>query len=235
MVGRRARTATGRGLRALDIGRPARWRTAPFSRWRAIALVSVALAVLAFLVLSLQLGAAGDGRLVASPMASAPTPGHEPHPLAIVPAAPSLSSIVHLALNVTPGAICDDDSPDCPLGVAQATITMTERAGLRGQNAWPAVQVVFLLETTPYDGVYDPSAEVPGADPCGDTELGEAPLCDESNGVPFFVTNAGSITSTIQATNPNSSYSFALVDYYATHDQWDSGGARSTGWTSPSS
>jgi hypothetical protein len=177
--------------------------------------------VFLFVLSAVQWGSPG---LSGPARADAPAFHPELRTLSVHPAASPLSSIVRLGLNATPGAICNDDSSDCPLGVSQSTVTMVVRAGTRGQNAWPAIQVVFLLETTPYDGVYDPSAEVPGADPCGDTEVGEAPLCDESNGVPFFVTYAGTIAQTIQAENANSSYSFALIDYYATHDIWDAGG-----------
>jgi len=140
-------------------------------------------------------------------------------PAAVVSHAP----IVQLQIVASPGAICDGGLGGCPAGAGESTVTMTERAGLPGHNDWPAVQVVFLLETTPYDGVYDPSAGVAGSDPCGDAEVGTATLCDESNAVPFFVANAGAIAEALQAAHPNSSFSFALVDYFATHDGWDDG------------
>ncbi|MCI4349531.1 MAG: hypothetical protein L3J93_04875 [Thermoplasmata archaeon] len=80
-------------------------------------------------------------------------------------------------------------------------------------GSWPAVQLVFVLETTPYDGVYDPSAHDPGRDACA---LRGATLCEESNGIPFFVANAQAIADGIAARHPESNVSFALVDYFAT-------------------
>lgn len=137
-----------------------------------------------------------------------------------------LGQVVRLGINPSPGEICDSGIGQCPALVGQTSIQMTVQAGLKGHNAWPAVQMLFVLETTPYDGVYDPSAAVPGSDPCGDTQLGTNPLCFESNGVPFFVANAGAIARGIQAENPNSTITFGLVDYFATRDLWDAGGGQ---------
>lgn len=92
---------------------------------------------------------------------------------------------------------------------------------------WPEVQVAFVLETTPYDGVYDPTVRDWGqllggpGDACGASLPGTGPLCEESNGVPFFVANASAIAAGIQTANPSSNVSFALVDYSASHDAFD--------------
>jgi hypothetical protein len=179
---------------------------------------------LLLVVAASQWGSSGDAGLFHASAPPAPSRTVDLRPLASGPAASGLSSVVRLQLNATPAAICEDDLSNCAAGTGESLVTMTEQAGTRGHNEWPAVQVAFLLETTPYDGVYDPSSGVPGADPCGDSEVGTAPLCDESNGVPFFVANAGAVAQALQAAHPNSSFSFALVDYFATHDTWDTGG-----------
>ncbi len=90
------------------------------------------------------------------------------------------------------------------------------------------VQVVFVLETTPYDGVYDATSGDAGSGWC-------AGPCEESNGVPFFVTNAGTIAADI-ANEYNAGQTsctpgvqravcFAMVDYFSTegadHDDGD--------------
>jgi hypothetical protein len=87
----------------------------------------------------------------------------------------------------------------------------------------PFVQVVFMVETTLYDGVYNASignygGGVNGPDPCSGP-------CRESDGVPFFVNNVANITSgmtmrnTGNATSPGVASSphvtFALADYSA--------------------
>jgi len=46
-------------------------------------------------------------------------------------------------------------------------------------------------------------------------------LCDESNLVETFLGNAGVIAEGIQTAHPLTRVSFGLVDYFATHDQWD--------------
>jgi hypothetical protein len=197
-------------------GRPSAW---------ASALLAVAiLATLALLLAASFLGPAASPAPSARGAPAGPRLGLEARAASPRPAAGGILSIVKLSINATPEQICEGDSSDCPLGIGESTVSMSVHAGVRGNNQWPAVQVVFLLETTPYDGVYDPSASVPGSDPCGDTEVGTSTLCDESNLVPFFVTNAGAVAQAVQAAQPNTTYSFALVDYFATHDQWDTGG-----------
>jgi hypothetical protein len=106
--------------------------------------------------------------------------------------------------------------------VAQTNLTF-QAQGV-GVDAWPAVQVLFVLETTPYDGVFDPSTGSGGwADPCAGAygRNPNGPLCDESNGVPFFVANAASIAQSLQLAHPSTAMSFGLVDYGASDDQYD--------------
>jgi len=140
--------------------------------------------------------------------------------------APSVSSLattsssLQLGITESPTAICANEDTACAAGTGTARVTLTADAGGSGSLSWPAVQVAFVIETTDYDGVYDPNAGDPGSDPCaGTTQL----VCEESNGVQFFVANAQSIASAIQAANPHSDVSFAMVDYFATLDDFDDG------------
>ena len=90
----------------------------------------------------------------------------------------------------------------------------------------PWVQVVFLVETTMYDGVYDSSSGnygngTNGPDPCSGP-------CMESDGVPFFVHNVANITQGITMRNTGNStipgvassphVTFGLVDYSSNND-----------------
>ncbi|MCI4341343.1 MAG: hypothetical protein L3K11_03085 [Thermoplasmata archaeon] len=126
-----------------------------------------------------------------------------------------------LSVFVSSPAVCVDALANCPAQLGLDQVTLTAQVG---PSHWPAVQVLFLVETTPYDGVYDPSAGVPGGDPCGDAQYGYGTLCEESNGVPFFVANANEITRGIAAAHPGTNFSFGLVDFFATADQFDAGG-----------
>ena len=58
---------------------------------------------------------------------------------------------------------------------------------------------------------------------CANAAIGTATLCEESNGVPFFVANAQLIANSISAANPHSQVSFAMVDYFANINNWDDG------------
>ncbi|MHB1932541.1 MAG: hypothetical protein ACYCPV_06110 [Thermoplasmata archaeon] len=131
---------------------------------------------------------------------------------------------LQLGISATPTAICAEQSLACPAGVGSARVTMTAFAGLQSQLVYPNVQVAFVIETTPYDGTGTDSSE-PGTDPCV-TPVGSGahPYCEESNGVPFFIANAQTIANAIQAANPHSHVSFALVDYFAEYaDSWNDG------------
>ena len=156
-------------------------------------------------------------------------PGAAPTP-PVVPTAtvsgaavgPSSSQVPGLSLGITaqPRAICAFGGTGCPAGVGMSRVTMTAQASPNGIETWPAVQVAFVIETTGYDGVYDPSAGDPGQDVCAQSS---GVLCEESNGVPFYVAHAQQIAAAIQAANPHSQVSFAMVDYFATITDFDDG------------
>jgi hypothetical protein len=131
---------------------------------------------------------------------------------------------VQLGIQSAQSAICTDGISSCEAGTGLDQVTLFAQAGSPKVTAWPAVEMLFLLETSPYDGVYDPSAGVPGSDPCGDAEYGTGTLCEESNGVPMFEVEAGHLAATLQAKYPYTNLSFGLVDFFATRDAFDSGG-----------
>jgi hypothetical protein len=127
-----------------------------------------------------------------------------------------------LGISASPSRICAYGESTCPAGTGLSHVTMTAVAGLQGLETWPAVQVAVVVETTLFDGVYDGAAGDGGADPCTAMEPYFMP-CEESNGVPFFVAHAQQIANAIQSANPRSLVSFALVDYFATLDNFDDG------------
>ena len=155
----------------------------------------------------------------AAPVAIVPAPAAPAAAFAPVPAASQAPGLT-LGITASPSKICAFDSDTCPAGNALSRVTLTANAGSGGVLAWPAVQVAFVIETTLYDGVYDPGAGDPGADPCASSQQ---IACEESNGVPFFVKNGALIASEIQSANPHSKVSFALVDYFATLTDHDDG------------
>lgn len=120
-------------------------------------------------------------------------------------------------ISVAPSVVCRQGSV-CPTGApANATVTLYVNATGNAQPLpAPDLQVVFVVETSLFDGGYDPSAGDPGSGPCYGP-------CAESNGVPFFTANAGRIAQTIAAQAPVSNVSFAMVDYFATLDAQDDG------------
>jgi hypothetical protein len=124
-----------------------------------------------------------------------------------------------LGISVTPGIICVTNNIACPGNQQTARVTMEATAPTSVTITYPAVQVIFLLETTAYDGTYDGSLGVPGREYCADSSLHQP--CEESNGVPFFVAHAGDIASTISSANPRSSVTFGLVDFFSTGDAYD--------------
>ncbi|MCI4364973.1 MAG: hypothetical protein L3K10_02780 [Thermoplasmata archaeon] len=183
-------------------------------------------------LLALALAAVGLtmlGALVPTHAASPPATGSRS--VAAVTPAPSAapavtSSVGDLALGIQtiPAAICAGGSTNCPAGIGIARTTLTAAPATNGALAWPAVQVAFVIETTPYTGTGDPTAGEPGSDPCAANPTQYSPFCEESNGVPFFIANSQTIANAIQAANPHSAVSFALVDFFATYDD---------GWNDP--
>jgi hypothetical protein len=135
------------------------------------------------------------------------------------PAVGSGSGTLSLGISVVPGIICVSNNPACPTNQRDARVTMDVVAPDFVTTTYPAVQVVFLLETTLYDGTYDGSLGVPGREYCADSSAHQP--CEESNGVPFFVANAGGIAAAIASANPRSSVTFGLVNFFATGDAYD--------------
>ena len=119
-----------------------------------------------------------------------------------------------------PAVICAENLTGCPAGTGESRVQLTAQAAGGPTATWPAVQVVFVIETTSYDGDL-------GTDRSDDLDKCAAagsmtPACEESNGIPFFVANAQIIADAIQQANPHSAVSFALVDYYdARGESWD--------------
>ncbi|HYK93773.1 MAG TPA: hypothetical protein VEY07_07000 [Thermoplasmata archaeon] len=132
----------------------------------------------------------------------------------------STTPVLSLGIAVAPTAICPQGAPTCPIGVGEAQVELTAAAAGNAGVSWPAVQVAFVLETTSYDGDYGTDSS--GLDPCATAGGPGAPVCEESNAIPFFVQNAQSIAQAIQAANPHSAVSFALADHYdAWSEPWD--------------
>jgi len=184
--------------------------------------VSVGLAVGLIVLLSI-LGVAGQGFGTAT-VRTEPLTGFGSSSARASLSAPALSTQTYTPLSLSIGAvphtICVDNSPLCAAQVGESQVTLTAAAPNTGLATWPSVQVAFVIETTLYDGVYDPSAGDPGHDACA---VRGGTACEESNGVPFFVAHAQQIANGISAANPHSNVSFALVDYFASLDGHDDG------------
>ncbi|HEV2317070.1 MAG TPA: hypothetical protein VGV89_05800 [Thermoplasmata archaeon] len=179
--------------------------------------------VLGIIVLSLLVGMFPASASLPSRLAHlAPRPASVALPAASASTAqPSVQTPgLTLGISDTPHAVCAYGGTSCNVGVGTTRVTLTAQASPNGLEAWPNVQVAIVVETTSYDGVYDPSAYDPGYDPCASPSTG---VCEESNGVPFYVAHAQQIANAIQAANPHSQVSFAMVDYFATLDSFDDG------------
>jgi hypothetical protein len=168
-----------------------------------------AVALVGLLVVSM--GRSGSGALSLS----------EVRALSVVTdATPPPGPALTLDTTVSPLAICAEQEVSCPAAQGIARVQLSASASGGPVATWPAVQVVFVIETTAYDGVLgtDRSDQL---DICANASP-TAPACEESNGIPFFVANAQEIANAIQAANPHSAVSFALVDYYdARGEPWD--------------
>jgi hypothetical protein len=163
---------------------------------------------------------------VTFPSPPSAVPALEPYLESRPSAEPSVLGSSIAAISAQPAAICTEGVSSCPAGTDSTTVTITYDAGGIGVATWPAVEVLFLLETTPYDGVFDRNT-LTGAegDPCAE-KSSVHPLCDESNGVPYFVANAGNVASALQSEYPSTKLTFGLADFGATYDNWgDSNGS----------
>lgn len=183
--------------------------------------VSVALVVLAILALSAFAVAWTSS---SGPPAPSPLPRAAPAPVATVVDAslPAFGSAAasppHLTEAITnwPKTIYtykneQEQNPQ------DSQVSLFANASGAAVGSYANVQVVFVVETTLYDGVYDPTQDDTGVNnPC------DGP-CEESDGVPFFVANAGQIAQDISDNNPYSTVTFAMVDYFATLTDHDDG------------
>jgi hypothetical protein len=183
-------------------------RTDPWpSRRLSLVATLVAVALVLLMVLSLARGGVASDQppatvMVVTEATSAPGP------------------TLTLDTSVTPLSICAQQEVSCPADNGVARVELSANAEGGPVASWPAVQIVFVIETTGYDGVLgtDRSDEL---DECANANP-TAPACEESNGIPFFVANAQEIANAIQEANPHSAVSFALVDYYdARGEPWD--------------
>ena len=98
----------------------------------------------------------GTGTLRASP-----TPQVSP----VASTTPAAGQVPGLALGISaqPAAICAYQETSCGVGIPESQVTLTAQASPNGLESWPSVQVAFIIETTAYDGVYDPGAGTPAA------------------------------------------------------------------------
>ncbi len=137
----------------------------------------------------------------------------------------------HLTAAITSSSptLCRAGTAHCPGGApSNAQVTLWVNGTGHELTTSSYIQVVFVVETTLFDGVYDPMAGEAGTGWCSGP-------CEESNGVPFFVANAGTIATDI-ASEYNAGQSscvpstqravcFAMVDYFSTagadHDDGD--------------
>lgn len=117
---------------------------------------------------------------------------------------------------VRPSTLCRAGSTMCKNVSSNATVRLWVNATGHSYTVLPYMQVVFVVETTPYDGAYDPSETDTGGNPCN------AP-CLESNGDPYFVANAGEIATQITLKNTGLTSSprvtFSMVDFFSTQGQ----------------
>ena len=138
-------------------------------------------------------------------------------------AAASGSSPLSLGTTVTPSEICGLGASTCDAGIAEARVTLTAQVTNNPRAAYPDVQVAFVVETTAQDGVYYHDNINYGLDPCAGALRGHGPLCEESNGVPFFIANAQGIASAISGSNSHANVTFAMVDFFGTDYDWNDG------------
>jgi hypothetical protein len=201
-------------------------RAAAFRRLRALAPAPVLLGLVFVAVFvgillaseSTPWGRAPEHQI--SPSASLSTPV-TPADMAI-PSASSLAPLL-VGTSAAPATICALNETTCNAGTGDARISLTASAATNPKPYWPNVQIAFVVETTAYDGDADHYNAFLGTDPCAVATNDQGPLCEESNGVPFFIQNAGSVAEAIQAANPHSNVSFAMVDFFGTDYDWNDG------------
>ncbi|HYK93453.1 MAG TPA: hypothetical protein VEY07_05365, partial [Thermoplasmata archaeon] len=133
------------------------------------------------------------------------------------------SPTLTLGTTASPSSICALGSSSCSVGASQTRVTLSAQVSTQPKIYWPDVQVAFVVETTGPDGVEDHYNSYYGLDPCAAASIGQGPLCEESNGVPFLIANANAIATSIAQANPHSNVSFAMVDFFGTDYNWNDG------------
>jgi hypothetical protein len=155
-------------------------------------------------------------------MAAAQPIGHPAAETAVAAVAPAPTLV--LGIGDQPGSICALNATTCTAAASESRVQMSVSA-VTPLTSYPAVEIAFVIETDAFDGVYDPTLQkLPpaGLDPCVKA-VSNGPLCEESNGVPFFEDFLPQISDQITVDNPHTTVSFAMLDFQGTCDQWDDG------------
>jgi hypothetical protein len=128
---------------------------------------------------------------------------------------------LQLGISASPEAICVQGSSSCSAGVGMSRVTLTSTPQ-GGGTAYPAVQVAFILETTNYDGAGCSDLCGLNGEYCVTINPADG-FCEQGNGPQFLMYHAQAIADQIQADNPHTAVSFALIDGFATDDDLDDG------------
>ncbi|MGI0132614.1 MAG: hypothetical protein ACREDK_05935 [Thermoplasmata archaeon] len=131
----------------------------------------------------LPVPAAAAGILAASPIRPlAPNPAGSPAVLG-----PQISA------TISPTMVCAGGGSNCSASQGVARVTLASQLGLI--NNFSSYQVAFVVDTTPYSGVYDATAGEPGSDHCAATPGSYS--CEESDGAPLLIHNSSKIAAAI--------------------------------------
>lgn len=210
---RRPLRAAGHAAGVVEIRRPGAPRLRLLS---AVVLVAVVAVLGAFGAGSARTGSTGT-------FPASPGPSAGAQPLVAPTGGTAAFANATIAVTPTPATVCPTSWPTCPSGSdtsrVSAQLTLPSGPLAPGDNE-SQVQVLFLLETTPYDGAYDGSAYDPGRDACAN---GGGHLCEESNLDHTFAAYSGTIASAVAAAHPGIPIAFGLVDYFATISDFDDG------------
>lgn len=126
---------------------------------------------------------------------------------------PTLGILLVLLISAFPAPMGSHSPSGAPVRAAEAVVPAPQGLPFapheRTVPGGAAVQVWFVIETTLYDGAYDPTAGDAGISSC-------AGPCNESDAVAYFVHNAGRVATTIGALHPSLSLTFGLIDYFST-------------------
>lgn len=196
--------------------------------------VVVAAAVVIATLMVLSGGAGGSGSLAQSRQAE--------NGRSSGAAGGAVGTGVELPIGVTPGAICATVGPtteSCSVNAYTSDLSLGLDGSGNGTAAWPAVQMLFLAQTTILDGVYRPGCmtgytpnntswcptnQTYGVPPVSPIAPNYEPIQGASNLLPTFVNNSYAYTEAIQAAHPLTRMTFGFLDFFATHSKWDPGG-----------